>query len=38
MNATGMSWTIGLYIAIAAVVSLIGVSLIKDPMNIDLHA
>ncbi|GAA1860516.1 MFS transporter [Microbacterium koreense] len=29
-SATGASWTIGLYIAIASVISLIGVSLVKE--------
>lgn len=38
IGATGQSWTIGVYIAIAAVVSLIGVSLVKEPKGIDLHA
>ncbi|MGW4928361.1 MFS transporter [Agromyces sp. NPDC004153] len=38
MGATGQSWTIGVYIAIAAVVSLIGVSLVKEPKGVDLHA
>ncbi|MCK6067069.1 MULTISPECIES: MFS transporter [Microbacterium] len=37
-GATGMSWTIGAYIALAAVISLVGVSLIKEPKDIDLHA
>jgi len=38
IGATGQSWTIGVYIAIAAVVSLIGVSLVKEPKGVDLHA
>jgi len=38
MNATGMSWTIGVYIAVAAVVSLVAVSLVKEPKGVDLHA
>ena len=38
MNATGMSLTIGLYIAVAAVVSLVAVSMIKEPKGGDLHA
>ena len=38
MGATGQSWTIGVYIAIAAIVSLIGVSLVKEPKGVDLHA
>ncbi len=38
MNATGMSLTIGLYIAVAAVVSLVAVSMIKEPKGVDLHA
>ncbi|QAY72051.1 MFS transporter [Agromyces protaetiae] len=37
MNATGKSWTIGVYIAIAAVVSFIGVSLVKEPKGVDLR-
>lgn len=37
-GATGMSWTIGAYIAVAALVSLVGVSLIKDPKDVDLRA
>ncbi|WP_125130529.1 MFS transporter [Microbacterium sp. 10M-3C3] len=38
MRGTGMSWTIGVYIAVAALVSLGAVSLIKDPKGVDLHA
>ena len=38
IGATGQSWTIGVYIAIAAIVSLIGVSLVKEPKGVDLHA
>ena len=38
MGATGQSWTIGVYIAVAALVSLAGVSLVKEPKGIDLHA
>lgn len=38
MTATGKSWTIGVYIAVAAVISLVGVSLIKEPKGVDLHA
>lgn len=38
IGATGQSWTIGAYIAIAAIVSLIGVSLVKEPKGVDLHA
>jgi MFS family permease len=37
-GATGMSWTIGVYIGVAALISLVGVSLIKEPKGIDLHA
>lgn len=37
MNQFKMSWTIGVYIAIAAVVSLIGVSLVKETKGVDLH-
>ncbi|GGR12571.1 MFS transporter [Agromyces mediolanus] len=36
MNAFHASWTIGLYIAIAAVISLIGVSLVKETKGVDL--
>ena len=38
MSSTGKSWTIGVYIALAAVISLVGVSLVKEPKGIDLHA
>lgn len=38
MGATGQSWTIGVYIAVAALVSLAGVSLVKEPKGVDLHA
>jgi MFS family permease len=38
MGATGMSWTIGVYIAIAAVISLVGVSLVKETKGVDLNA
>ncbi|GHG44814.1 MFS transporter [Sinomonas cellulolyticus] len=37
MNEFKMSWTIGLYIAVAAVISLIGVSLVKETKGVDLH-
>ncbi|BCT76632.1 MFS transporter [Sinomonas cyclohexanicum] len=37
MNEFKMSWTIGVYIAIAAVISLIGVSLVKETKGVDLH-
>ena len=37
MNATGQSWTIGVYIAIAAIVSLVGVSLVKETKGVDLR-
>ncbi len=37
MNEFKASWTIGIYIAIAALVSLIGVSLVKETKGIDLH-
>ncbi|RXZ46034.1 MFS transporter [Agromyces binzhouensis] len=36
LGETGQSWTIGLYIAIAAVISLIGVSLVKETKDVDL--
>jgi MFS family permease len=38
ISSTGQSWTIGVYIAIAALVSLVGVSLVKEPKGVDLHA
>ena len=38
IGATGQSWTIGVYIALAALISLVGVSLVKEPKGIDLHA
>ncbi|GGI44162.1 metabolite-proton symporter [Agromyces flavus] len=37
MTSTGKSWTIGVYIAIAAIVSLIGVSLVKETKGVDLR-
>ncbi|MDQ4490593.1 MFS transporter [Sinomonas sp. ASV486] len=37
MNQFKMSWTIGVYIAIAAVISLIAVSLVKETKGVDLH-
>ncbi|MFE5672671.1 MFS transporter [Agromyces sp. NPDC056523] len=37
MTSTGNSWTIGVYIAIAAIVSLIGVSLVKETKGVDLR-
>jgi MFS family permease len=37
MNEFRMSWTIGVYIAVAAVVSLVGVSLVKETKGVDLH-
>ena len=37
MNAFRASWTIGLYIAVAAVISLIGVSLVRETKGADLH-
>ncbi|MFF2271845.1 MFS transporter [Agromyces sp. NPDC058136] len=36
MNQFHASWTIGVYIAIAAVISLIGVSLVKETKDVDL--
>ncbi len=38
IGATGQSWTIGVYIAVAALVSLVGVSLVKETKGVDLHA
>ncbi|MBM7503623.1 MFS transporter [Agromyces aurantiacus] len=37
MRSTGQSWTIGVYIAIAAIVSLVGVSLVKETKGVDLR-
>lgn len=37
-GATGMSWTIGAYIAVAAIISLVAVSLVREPKGVDLHA
>jgi hypothetical protein len=37
MNQFKMSWTIGAYIAVAAVISLVGVSLVKETKGVDLH-
>jgi MFS family permease len=37
MNQFKMSWTIGAYIALAAVISLVGVSLVKETKGVDLH-
>jgi MFS family permease len=37
MNEFKASWTIGVYIAIAAVVSFIGVCLVKETKGADLH-
>ncbi|MEZ3155772.1 MFS transporter [Microbacterium sp. BWR-S6Y] len=38
LRSTGASWTIGAYIAVAALVSLVAVSLIKEPKGVDLRA
>ena len=38
MSSTGQSWTIGVYIAVAALISLAGVSLVKETKGVDLHA
>lgn len=37
LSTTGQSWTIGIYIAVAALISLAGVSLIKEPKGVDLN-
>jgi hypothetical protein len=37
LTATGNSWTIGVYIAIAALVSLAAVSFVKETKGTDLH-
>ncbi len=38
LRSTGASWTIGVYIAIAALISLGAVSLIAEPKGVDLRA
>ncbi len=38
LRSTGASWTIGLYIAVAALISLGAVSLIKETKGVDLRA
>jgi MFS family permease len=38
MGATGASWTIGVYIAVVSLISLVGVSLIREPKGVDLRA
>jgi MFS family permease len=38
LGATGQSWMIGIYIAVAAIVSLVGVSLVKETKGVDLRA
>ncbi|MEZ2372565.1 MFS transporter [Arthrobacter sp. RCC_34] len=38
LNQFHSSWVIGLYIALAAVISFIGVSLVKEPRDVDLLA
>lgn len=38
LNQFHSSWVIGLYIAVAAVISFIGVSLVKEPREVDLLA
>ncbi len=38
LRSTGASWTIGAYIAVAALVSLVAVSLITEPKGVDLRA
>ncbi|MDF2046050.1 MFS transporter [Microbacterium sp. Kw_RZR3] len=38
LRSTGVSWTIGVYIAVAALVSLAAVSMIKETKGVDLHA
>ncbi|MDQ4502101.1 MFS transporter [Sinomonas sp. ASV322] len=37
MNGFKASWTIGVYIGVAAIVSLVGVSLVKETKGVDLH-
>jgi MFS family permease len=37
LAATGNSWTIGVYIAIAALISLAAVSVVKETKGTDLH-
>src|SRR3546814_16480131 len=36
-GATGMSWTIGASLAVAAIISLVAVSLVKEPQGLDMH-
>jgi MFS family permease len=36
-NATGVSWHIGVYLAVATLVSLIAVSMVKETKGVDLH-
>ncbi|MDQ1075900.1 MULTISPECIES: MFS transporter [Microbacterium] len=38
LRSTGVSWAIGVYIAVAALVSLAAVSMIKETKGVDLHA
>jgi metabolite-proton symporter len=38
MGATGQSWTIGVYIAVAALISLAAVSMVKETKDVDLRA
>ncbi|GAA3670954.1 MFS transporter [Arthrobacter ginkgonis] len=38
MNEFKVSWSIGVYIAVAALISLIAVSFVKEPKGVDLHA
>ncbi|WP_150237222.1 MFS transporter [Nocardiopsis quinghaiensis] len=38
LTETGNSWSIGVYIIVAAAISFVGVSLVKEPKGVDLHA
>ncbi|MEU0489739.1 MFS transporter [Nocardiopsis sp. NPDC006139] len=37
LENTGVSWSIGVYMIVAAAVSFLGVSLVKEKMGVDLH-
>ncbi|CAL9489140.1 Fosfomycin resistance protein AbaF [Nocardiopsis dassonvillei] len=37
LENTGVSWSIGVYMVVAAAISFLGVSLVKERMGVDLH-
>ena len=37
LTETGVSWSIGVYIVVVSAISFLGVSLVKEPMGVDLH-